>query len=290
MRSELATALKAALIMTPKAEMSSGFVVSAEKGVVDLWPDGDGVVPEDTIAGHFIIKMKEATPQDVADMNENGYERAMEIMNLGPSASILAAPSCLWGYMRNMAGAYMMRGLNTYNFCHPLFEPERPQTYAWYGVGLKPLFMRALLTLFNGEQGLDIAFASGTDDDDDDDVERPATVGYYVRVGIARILSKDKYRIWNKRLRRTLAFLHDKPTKANIVPVMGWTNHMMADLGWGLDIHGVNLDNVTYKGEEHVVDTNREDGAEPGNTLVSLLREAEEHACPARKIWRQACS
>ena len=287
MRSELATALKAALIMTPKAEMSSGFVVSAEKGVVDLWPDGDGVVPEDTIAGHFIIKMKAATPQDVEDVNENGYTKAMDIMSLGSSASVYAVPSCLWSVMRNMAGAYMMKGLNTYNAAHSLFESERQAGYAWYGVELKPLFVRALLTLFSGEQGLDIAFVLDTEDGDG---EQPAVAGSYLQVSIARILSLDKYRTWNKRLRHTLAFLHDNPTKASIVPMMGWTDNMMADLGWGLDSHVVNLNNLTYKGEEHVVDTNREDGAEPGTTLVSLLREGEECACPARKIWRQACS
>lgn len=281
MRSELATVLKAALIMTPKAEMSSGFVVSASRGVVDLWPDGDGVVPEDTIAGHFIVKMK---PANLVELNTHGYDRVMSILSAGSSASILAVPSCLWGYMRNLAGSYMIRGLDPYGGTHPLFETDRRATYSWYGVALKPLFVRALLTLFSGEQGLDIAFSTGTG-------EPTATCdGPFVRLCIERVMSMDKYKTLNKRLRGTLAFTHEQHMDGDVACMMAWTENIMYDLGWGLDSHVVDLSNLTYKGEEYVVDTNREDGAEPGDTLVSLLREGEECACPARKIWRQACS
>lgn len=280
MRSELATVIKAALIMTPMAERSSGFVVSRTRGVVRLWPDGERVIPDDTVAGHFLVKLKLATTDDALSINTEGYRRVMQILSLGPASNILAVPSNLWTKLRVIAGSYMMRGTENWTRRTRLFQDDRIGTTSLSG-SPRPLMYRALISMFSGEQILDIAFNM-------DLRMRPMWDNHEgMHLYIIRNLMNDKFSMLNDRLFTTAGFLAENITD-EVIRLMSRTEIIAGDMSLGIETYNVGLENNKYKGEEHVINQDREYGIESDNTLVSLLREAEEHDCPARELWRQA--
>lgn len=90
-----------------------------------------------------------------------------------------------------------------------------------------------------------------------------------------------------ERLQATCRFLAEDMTDMSMY-MMSRTDAIVQDM-MSVDTHKVALDGLSYKGEEDVsISKDRQDGAEPDNALVSLLRESEGNDCPARELWRQA--